>query len=119
MGYFPDVSMGSRVPWDLCSICTDWKLYREALATYNPKEHKSPGEAVLKFHKRVKAHNNVGIRGLAVTRLEYCEHAKRNMNKILPDGRKVYVHNPYPRFFDISFVFTGADKTAKVMMKIS
>ena len=41
------------------------------------------------------------------------------MNRILPDGRKVFVYNDYPRFFDISFVFIGADRTAKVLVHIS
>jgi hypothetical protein len=59
------------------------------------------------------------IRGLSITRKDYCEHAKNFMNVVLPDGRKVFVFNDYPRFFDISFVFIGADKTAKVMMKIA
>ncbi len=50
---------------------------------------------------------------------DYCIHAKTMMNKILPDGRKVMVYNDFPRFFDISFVFIGADKTAKVMAKLA
>ena len=75
-GEYPDVSMGCRVPYDVCTICG----------------HKSK------------------------TRKDYCEHALNMMNKILPDGRKVAVRNDSPRFFDISFVFIGADKTAKVMM---
>lgn len=78
-GEFPDVSMGCKVPYDICTIC----------------EHKSK------------------------TPKDYCEHAARMMNKILPDGRKVAVRNDFPRFFDISFVFIGADKTAKVMAKIA
>jgi hypothetical protein len=64
------------------------------------------------------AQSGKGIRGLSVTRNDYCEHAKREMSRIYPDGRKVWVYNDYPRFFDISFVFIGADKTAKVMMFI-
>jgi intein/homing endonuclease len=40
-------------------------------------------------------------------------------NKILPDGRRIYVINTMPKFFDISFVFIGADKTAKVMAKVA
>jgi hypothetical protein len=40
-------------------------------------------------------------------------------NRILPDGRRIFVRNIYPRFFDISFVFIGADKTAKVMAKLA
>lgn len=78
-GEFPDVSMGCRVPYDVCTIC----------------EHKSK------------------------TRADYCEHAATMMNVILPDGRKVAVRNDSPRFFDISFVFIGADKTAKVMAKLA
>lgn len=118
-GQFPDVSMGSKVPWDLCAICADWKLYREALQTFKPGKHKHPGIAVLEFHKQRKAKDGVGIRGLSVTRADYCEHAGKLMNKILPDGRKVFVFNFFPRFFDISFVFIGADRTAKVMVYVS
>ena len=116
---FPDVSMGTRVPYDTCSICLDWELYRIAQATFDPKRHKHPGEAVLQFHRKLLAQGKSGIRGLAVTRLDYCDHARHHMNEILPDGRKVFVYNDYPRFFDISFVFIGADKTAKVMVKIA
>lgn len=78
-GEFPDVSMGCKVPYDVCTIC----------------EHRSK------------------------TRADYCEHAATSMNKILPDGRKVAVRNDFPKFFDISFVFIGADKTAKVMAKLA
>jgi hypothetical protein len=118
-GSFPDVSMGCKVPFDTCSICLDWDTYRKAQATFDPSRHKHPGEAVLQFHKKLIAAGKPGIRGLAITRADYCIHAKRMMNKILPDGRKVFVYNDYPRFFDISFVFIGADKTAKVMVKIA
>lgn len=86
-GEFPDVSMGCKVPYDVCSICA----------------HRSK------------------------TRDDYCEHMRPpdslrgiyGPNKILADGRKIYVLNTIPRFFDISFVFIGADKTAKVMAKLA
>lgn len=78
-GEFPDVSMGCKVPFDVCSICQNQSK----------------------------------------TRADYCQHALMQMNKILPDGRKVYVINTLPKFFDISFVFIGADKTAKVMAKLA
>lgn len=117
-GQFPDVSMGSKVPWDLCSICGDWDLYKKALATFDPKKHKHPGIAVLEFHKKLKAKDGVGIRGLSITRSDYCDHASKLMNRIFPDGRKSFVYNYFPRFFDISFVFIGADRTAKVMVFI-
>lgn len=118
-GGYPDVSMGTKVPFDTCSITLDRKLYQKAWDTFNPKEHKSPGDAILKFHKELKAKNGVGIRGLSITRNDYSEYGRTQMNRILPDGRKVWVDNDFPAFFDISFVFIGADKIAKSMMKIA
>lgn len=112
-GQFPDVSMGCKVPYDLCSVCLDWTKYRDAQSTFDPARHRSVGLAVLEYHRRNP------IRGLSVTRNDYCEHLKNLLNKILGDGRKVYAINDYPRFFDISFVFIGADKTAKVMAKLA
>lgn len=86
-GEFPDVSMGCKVPYDICSICSQ----------------------------------------KSKTRFDYCQHMQPPQelrgvygpNKILPDGRKIYVINTLPKFFDISFVFIGADKTAKVMAKVA
>ena len=112
-GIFPDVSMGCRVPYDNCVVCTDWPRYEAAKATFDPARHKSPGDAVLEEHKKRS------IRGVSITRMDYCDHLRKSLNKILPDGRKVYAINDYPRFFDISFVFIGADKTAKVMAKLA
>lgn len=118
-GDYPDVSMGCKVPFDTCSICLDWNTYRKAQATFNPAKHKTPGDAVLFYHRELEKKNGKGIRGLSITRKDYCDHALKQMNHILPDGRKVFVWNDYPKFFDISFVFIGADKTAKTMMKIA
>jgi hypothetical protein len=113
-GAFPDVSMGTKVPFDTCSICLDQKLYQKAQDTFDPKKFKHPGLAILAFHKEVEK-----IRGLSITRADYCEHALKQMNKIFPDGRKAFVLNDWPSFFDISFVFIGADKTAKTMLHLS
>jgi hypothetical protein len=53
------------------------------------------------------------------TRDDYCACIKEfGMGFILPDGRKVGVINLHPRFFDISFVFVGADRTSKMMAKL-
>jgi hypothetical protein len=116
---FPDVSMGTKVPFDCCSICTDWELFHKAAKTFNPAKHKHVGLAILEFHKSKKAKDGVGIRGVSVTRKDYCVHAKTQMNRIYPDGRKVWVFNHFPRFFDISYVFIGADKIAKAMAKLA
>lgn len=105
-----DVSMGCKVPFDLCSICTDWAQVQTAWKTFDPKKHRHPGVAILAYHKTVKP-----IQGLAVTRRDYCEHMRTMGGKIMGDGRKVFVYNDFPRFFDISFVWIGADRTARVM----
>ncbi len=78
-GEFPPISMGSRVPYDECSIC--------------------------------------GNRAPRIQ--DYCKHAKTMMNKVLSDGRKVYVINTKPKFFDISFVHVPADRTAYTLRKVA
>jgi len=81
-GAYPDVSMGTKVPFDTCSICLDWNRYREACDSFDPVRHKHPGMAALDYHK-----NKGAIRGLSITRADYCEHALKHMNKIFPDGQ--------------------------------
>jgi len=110
----PDVSMGLKVAYDLCSICTDWALWYKSLKTFNPRYHRHPGIAALIYHKTVAP-----IRGLAITDDDYCRHIKTQKNQILPDGQIVCMFNPYLRLFDISFVFIGAEKTAKMMAKLA
>lgn len=105
-----DVSMGCKVPFDLCSICTDWAAVKRAWKNYDPKKHSSPGIAILIYHRTIKP-----IRGLAVTKPDYCSHMTEQRGQILPDGRKVFVYNDFCKFFDISKVWVGADRTARVM----
>jgi hypothetical protein len=109
-----DVSMGCKVPFDFCSICTDWDQVKKAWKGYDRKRHPHPGTAILVYHKTVKP-----IRGLAITQADYCEHMVGSRGKVRPDGRKVYVFNDFPRFFDISVVWVGADRTARVMWFLS
>lgn len=55
----------------------------------------------------------------APTPRDYCDHVtKTGLNTVFPDGRKVFVYNPNPDFFDISIVIVPADKTACVLAKI-
>lgn len=55
----------------------------------------------------------------APTRKDYCDHARNKMRQILSNGEKVCVHNPSPRFFDISFVFRPADPTGFMLKKVA
>ncbi len=116
-----DVSMGAKVPFDLCSICTDWaevkkalRLYEKALITVQEKKTPGPvptqGQAILTHHRFVRP-----IRGLAVTRADYCDCMRTRKNQVGQDGKKVFVYNDFPRFFDISYVWVGADRTARVI----
>jgi len=55
----------------------------------------------------------------AKNRSEYCDHAKYAMGQVMSDGRRVGVDNPRPKFFDISYVKRGADRAAKLLMKVA
>lgn len=55
----------------------------------------------------------------ARTKREYCSHIKNQLLEILPDGRQVYMINPDPTFFDISYVLRPADKTARMISKVA
>lgn len=79
-GEYPEVSMGTKVPFDVCSCCGN----------------------------------------KAKTRAQYCDHLRYYMNKVPPGySKKAYAINTLPRFFDISFVFIGADRIARVMQKVA
>lgn len=92
-----------------CSVCADWDRVRSSMGQYRPDSDKHPGVAVLREHAKKP------IRGLARTRAEYCSCMRTQAGCVLPGGQLVYVYNDFPRFFDISFVIVGADRTSRVM----
>ena len=56
----------------------------------------------------------------AHTRAEYCSHLSTQLNKTLPDGRRVMSLNVGPlKFFDISIVIRPADVTSSVLQKVA
>lgn len=56
----------------------------------------------------------------APTRKQYCEHLKYYMGRIYPPANKAaFAINTMPKFFDISYVIIGADKTAKTLLKVA
>lgn len=63
----------------------------------------------------------------AKTEEDYCVHMRPPVHlrdrfgprRILPDGRSIFVYTDIPRFFDLSFVLIGADRTARVMAKLA
>lgn len=50
---------------------------------------------------------------------EYCECLKTKGGQILPDGRKVFAYNYFPRFFDISEIVVPADRSAYSLKKVA
>ncbi|MHA2333749.1 MAG: hypothetical protein ACXAEU_17115 [Candidatus Hodarchaeales archaeon] len=103
-GEFPSVSMGCRVVGDFCSICTDW-------SRVNPLIDRPVD--LLREHKKRP------IVGFSTVTGEYCQHLQNELRKIYFDGRQVKMLNLHPRFFDISLVFIGADKTSYILAKLA
>jgi hypothetical protein len=54
----------------------------------------------------------------AKTREEYCDHVKNHMGKLTSDGKRVFVYNDAPHFYDISGVACPADKIAFALKEI-
>lgn len=56
----------------------------------------------------------------ARSRQEYCNHLKFELNKLYPDGRKVFAINDGPlTFFDISIVVRPADVNSSILTKVA
>ena len=65
------------------------------------------------------SHEKCSICGnISKTLAQRCDHLKKEMNRIYPDGRKVFAYNYAPKFFDISIVRVPADKTSRVVRMI-
>lgn len=55
----------------------------------------------------------------APTAADHCDHVKNLLGEVLSDGRKVYMKNPDPKFFDISIVHKPADRIAYSLRKVA
>jgi hypothetical protein len=55
----------------------------------------------------------------APSRKQYCPHAKFQLGEFTRNGKKIFVWNPSPRFFDISMVRRPADKHGYMMKKVA
>ena len=55
----------------------------------------------------------------APSRKQYCDHAKFRLGELLPNGKRIFVWNPSPNFFDISIVRRPADKHGFMMKKVA
>lgn len=55
---------------------------------------------------------------------DYCKHVSGDhpdygMNELLDDGRRCFVWNPAPKFFDLSYVFEPADEIGRTMKLVA
>lgn len=55
----------------------------------------------------------------APTAADHCRHIKTMLGQLLADGRKIYMQNPNPKYFDISLVFKPADRIAYTLKKVA
>jgi hypothetical protein len=87
------VSMGCKVKYDRCSIC----------------DNKAATRA--QYCKHLK-----GYMGQIIDKNLADQWSRETGKRILP-GSQVSAHNDYPRFFDISRVYVGADRTSYILGK--
>lgn len=55
----------------------------------------------------------------APSRKQYCDHAKYDLGGYTKSGKRKFVWNPSPKFFDISMVRRPADKLGFMMKKVA
>ena len=87
------VSMGCKVRYDRCSICDNKAKTR------------------VQYCKHLKNHMN------EVISRETANQWSKELNRIILPGAQVFAWNDFPRFFDISKVHVGADRTSYVLGK--
>lgn len=119
----PMLSIGERV---LCAAYNE-RMHRVELIVFIDK-NKAPG-LVKRIDNGEYIPWSMGAKLLwdtcsicgnaAKNRGEYCEHLKGMLNKVFPDGRKVFAYNYFPRFFDISAVIVPADRSAYSLRKVA
>jgi hypothetical protein len=55
----------------------------------------------------------------APNRAAYCDHTKYHMGEFLKNGKRIFVWNPSPVFFDLSMVARPADRLGYMMKKVA
>lgn len=55
----------------------------------------------------------------APTASDHCSHVKDMLGLVAANGRKIYMQNPKPKYFDISLVFKPADRIAHTLRKVA
>ncbi len=55
----------------------------------------------------------------APTAKDHCAHVTDMLGLVAENGRKIYMQNPNPKYFDISLVFKPADRIAYTLRKVA
>ena len=127
-GIMPLTSMGLKVPFDICSLCSKENGTREQVERWIhewycdsslQKSYPSPGDYVLKYNSEHRDRYKRNIPGLSRWTTEYCNHLKYNMGVIDSSGYQIYAINHLPKLFDISKVFVNADKISQGIFKVA
>lgn len=132
-GQMPLTSMGHKTPFDICTKCASMYGTREMVekwadewfadAGLQEEYEGGPGEYVLWHNDQHIEKHGYNIPGLARWTKQYCPHIhleRGQMNYVEPDtGLKWYNINHFPRFFDMSKVFVGADKVSMGLTKLA
>ena len=87
------VSMGCKVKFDRCSICDNKAKTKEQYCKH------------LKNHLR------------EIVSKELAQQWSRELGKTILPGAQVFAYNDFPRFFDMSKVYVGADRTSYILGK--
>lgn len=124
-----EVSMGAHVSYDICKVChPHWEEFYKIPEADMIKIAKS--DSLSEIHEIGTKHGvdlsyitelnpDGGPVGIHSKISKYCSHMRGFKNKLLNTGERVCVVNLRPKFFDISWVNTNADKSAFVLDKVA
>jgi hypothetical protein len=123
------VSMGGSVSYDLCKVChPNWLAFYNVAEPDMVKLAKADSlDEVYEIGKRngvdlsyiTELNPDGGPVGIHSKVSKYCHHMKYARNRLLSSGERACVINLRPKFFDISWVNTNADKSAFVLDKVA
>lgn len=119
----------STVSYDICKVChPNWLAFYNVAEPDMVKLAKADSlDEVYEIGKRngvdlsyiTELNPDGGPVGIHSKVSKYCHHMKYARNRLLPTGERACVINLRPKFFDISWVNTNADKSAFVLDKVA
>ena len=124
-------------PMEIGAVRTDRKIYGDLCATPIRETTIEYVTDVPVYNFEVQDDESYVVNGIAVhnckvkndicsvcgnaapSRAQYCDHAKYNLGDMLSNGKRIFVWNPSPKFFDISIVRRPADRLGFMMKKVA